>query len=66
MMDQLLASSKPEDAETMCMMLLMCGTAGRGDDCRERRICELVPPMLRKSIGRHSVCLLVVVYWLGR
>eukprot|EP00882_Tetradesmus_deserticola_P001207 GHRQ01001305.1.p1 GENE.GHRQ01001305.1~~GHRQ01001305.1.p1 ORF type:complete len:390 (+),score=119.09 GHRQ01001305.1:648-1817(+) len=51
MMDKLLASNSPEDAETMCMMLLMCSTAGRGDDCRERRICELMAPMLRKSIG---------------
>lgn len=57
MMTDLLACGTLTSAETMCMMLLMCCTAGRGDDCRERRVCELMEPMLRKCIGgQQGLC----------
>lgn len=49
--DHLVASKEHKDTQHMAMMLLMCGTAGRGDDCRERRLCELMKPMLRTCIG---------------
>lgn len=55
MMDAALAAGTEASIEDMGMMLLMCCTAGRGDDCRERRICELMPPMLRTCIGEHAV-----------
>ncbi len=49
--DYSLASPKPLDARDLSMVLAMSFTAGRGDDVRERRLCELTPPLLRTCIG---------------
>lgn len=51
MASYLLSSTEPSAANHLCMLLWMVSTAGRGDDLRERRVCELLPPMLRKCIG---------------
>lgn len=53
--DHLISSADPRDAQQMAMMLLMVGTAGRGDDCRERFVCEFLPPMLRRCIGELAM-----------
>jgi hypothetical protein len=49
--DHSLASPKAIDARDLSMLLAMSFTAGRGDDVRERRLCELTPPLLRTCIG---------------
>jgi len=51
MADFLMSSPNATDARDMSMVLAMSFTAGRGDDVRERRLCELTPPMLRTCIG---------------
>lgn len=49
--DYSLASPNTLDARDLSMVLAMSFTAGRGDDVRERRLCELTPPLLRTCIG---------------
>lgn len=49
--DYCLASPNAIDARDLNMLLAMSFTAGRGDDVRERRLCELTPPILRTCIG---------------
>lgn len=49
--DEVLPSLDYKDARDLAMLLLMVVTAGRGDDCRWRRICELLQPILRTCIG---------------
>jgi hypothetical protein len=51
MCDTLLSSPAPTDARDLSMLLAMTHTAGRGDDVRERRLCELTPPLQRSCIG---------------
>ena len=53
MADTLLSSQQPSDARDHSMLLSMSHTAGRGDDLRERRLCELTPPLLRTCIGEQ-------------
>lgn len=47
----LMSSRDPLDARDLSMVLAMSFTAGRGADVRERRLCELTPPLLRSCIG---------------
>ena len=56
--DHMLASSKAIDARDLSMLLAMCFTAGRGDDVRERRVCELTPPLQRTCIGETLLAIL--------
>lgn len=49
--DELLGSEDPLDARDLSMILAMCLMCGRGDDARERRLCELTEPMQRTCIG---------------
>lgn len=49
--DYSLASPNALEARDLSMVLAMSFTAGRGDDVRERRLCELTPPLLRTCIG---------------
>ena len=51
--DHLTSSGDLSDAQQLAMIALMVGTAGGGDDCRERFVCELLPPMLRRCIGEQ-------------
>jgi hypothetical protein len=55
--DHSLASSKAIDARDLSMLLAMCFTAGRGDDVRERRLCELTPPLQRTCIGETQLAI---------
>jgi len=57
----LLGSSDPKDARDLSMLLWMCWSCGRGDDCRPRKLCELMRPMCRRTIGElhehpQSIC----------
>lgn len=56
MADILISSPKATDARDLSMVLAMSYTAGRGDDVRQRRLCELTPPLLRACIGQCCVC----------
>lgn len=50
-----IASSTSKDARDLSMLLWMCWSCGRGDDCRPRKLCELMRPMSRRTIGAsHS------------
>jgi len=37
-----IASSSTKDARDLSMLLWMCWSCGRGDDCRPRKLCELM------------------------
>lgn len=60
MADFQMSSRDPTDARDMSMILAMSFTAGRGADVRERRLCELTPPLLRSCIGE---LLLSSLHW---
>jgi hypothetical protein len=53
MADAMMSSSSKTDARDFSMIMAMAHTAGRGDDVRERRLCELTPPLPRTCIGEQ-------------
>jgi hypothetical protein len=55
MADAMMSSSNKTDARDLSMILAMAHTAGRGDDVRERRLCELTPPIQRTCIGEQPL-----------
>jgi hypothetical protein len=55
MADTMMSSPNKTDARDLSMILAMSHTAGRGDDVRERRLCELTPPIPRTCIGEQPL-----------
>lgn len=51
----LISSTKPEAARQMSMLLCAVQMAGRGDELRNLRLCDMTEPRLRSTIGKQPV-----------
>lgn len=47
-------SANPKDKATLSLLLFSSYSAGRGDDARERLMCELSEPLQRDTIGESG------------